>query len=88
MKTFCVSAALAIAAVLLSQAPASAAERMIAIYAGPSGISIPVSALVPAPAQPAVESAPVTESTRPLAIIEAGGTRRVTVVHTASTSLK
>jgi hypothetical protein len=79
---------LAVASVLFSLAPAAAAERMVAIYAGPSGISIPVSALAPAPAHPMVESASVAESTQPLAIDTAGDIRRVTLVHTASTSLK
>jgi hypothetical protein len=76
---------LAIAAILVSHPPATAAERMVAIYAGPSGIAIPVSALAPASAQPTVETAPVAESTQPLAIDEAGKTRRAIVVHTAST---
>jgi hypothetical protein len=79
---------LAVAAILVSHAPATAAERMVAIYAGSSGITIPVSALAPAPAQPAVETAPVAESTKPLAIGEAGKTRRAIVVHTASTSVR
>lgn len=87
MRTFCVSA-LAVASVLVSLAPAAAAERMVAIYAGPSGIAIPASALAPAPAQPVPETAPVAESTQPLPIDAAGETRRAIVVHTATTSLR
>ncbi|MGH1575128.1 hypothetical protein ACRAWG_36385 [Methylobacterium sp. P31] len=87
MKTFCVSA-LAVASVLASLAPAAAAERMVAIYAGPSGIAIPASALAPAPAQPVPETAPVAESAQPLTMDEAGETRRAIVVHAASTLLR
>lgn len=79
---------LAVASVLISLAPAAAAERMVAIYAGPSGITIPASALAPAPVQSVPETSPVAENIQPLTVDEAGKTRRAIVVHTASTSLR
>ena len=49
---------LAVAFILASLAPAAAAESMVTIYAGPSGIVIPAAALAPVPAQPGPEQAP------------------------------
>jgi hypothetical protein len=73
---------------LTASGAAAAAERTITIYAGPSGIAIPASALATAPAQPVMEASSVAENTQPLTIDEAGETRRAIVVHTASTVLR
>lgn len=81
---------LAVASLLISLAPAAAAEHMVAIYAGPSGISIPVSALAPAPVQPNPETASAVLRGQPLTTDEADETRAPLAIreYTASASLR
>ena len=77
--------ALAVASILASLTPAAAAERMLTIYTGPSGIAIPASALASTPVQPSPARVSAAGSTQAPTLDKADEMHAPpAVMHTAS----